>query len=633
MRNMFEDNRLAHILILMRKSSVMDVDTLANQLSVSSRTIRNDIKELNALLDDSSTIEMDQGRCSLRIFNVEGFLDTFTSILETDDLNSSRTRMNYVFGSLLRSEEPILTDDLAYEMSIGRSTLVKDIKKLRDELKKYDVQIVGKTSKGLVLEGLEKDIRKYIIENNFYEMYKEYPLDDEIQDVIDDFMDQSGYEPKVQKNLNMYLTLMLDRYLNGHFIGHLSDTFYNISSHPQFPLLDRLIDEISGIIHVDFPIEEKLFVLLPIVGMRTPDATENMTKIDLDQNAKELYEKISQAIKERLDITMEPSDSTDEFLYHLMFMSNRLRYGIHTENALVDAIAQKYPLAYEMGLIACEVIENELGVEVSKSEIGFITSYFIVYLEQHGKQNIDNIAIVCGTGKSAARLVYAQLKNIIDSNTAVDLYSDNTVNEDLLNRYDVVLSTVELSYRLQIPILYISEIFDENELRNRIDKVRYLGKENTMVDDNWFVISNRLEEDKFFYLKDCDSYESGLTCMLDSLYDNGYLDSGFKQRLFEREKMATMVLGNRVAIPHMINDCTDDFVFSLGVLPNPVMYHDLEVQLIFLLALPKNLGAKDDLLIRMYDEIITIMKDQELVDRLVKVTRHSQALRTLYKRK
>lgn len=65
---------------------------------------------------------------------------------------------------MIRSATPILTDELAYEMNVGRSTLIGDLKKLREEVSEYGLAIEGKTSKGLVLHGEEINIRKYILE-------------------------------------------------------------------------------------------------------------------------------------------------------------------------------------------------------------------------------------------------------------------------------------------------------------------------------------------------------------------------------------------------------------------------------------------------------------------------------------
>ena len=147
MKSLFGDNRLANILTLLRKGSSMRVGMLADKLSVGERSIRNDIKVINGMLGDSGHIEIAQSLCSLRVFDAAGFQKAYARIIETDDLmNSSTARRHYIFGKLMRATAPVLTDELAYEMNVGRSTLIKDLKRLREDIAPYQLVIRGKTS-------------------------------------------------------------------------------------------------------------------------------------------------------------------------------------------------------------------------------------------------------------------------------------------------------------------------------------------------------------------------------------------------------------------------------------------------------------------------------------------------------
>ena len=69
MNKLLTDNRAASILRLLGTRSGMSVAELAGKLSVSERTIRNDIKQLNSDLKDSARLEGVQGRYHLRIFD------------------------------------------------------------------------------------------------------------------------------------------------------------------------------------------------------------------------------------------------------------------------------------------------------------------------------------------------------------------------------------------------------------------------------------------------------------------------------------------------------------------------------------------------------------------------------------
>ena len=58
MKNLFGDNRQANILSVLRKSSTLNIETLAERFGVSERTVRNDIKDINKELKNSGLIEI-----------------------------------------------------------------------------------------------------------------------------------------------------------------------------------------------------------------------------------------------------------------------------------------------------------------------------------------------------------------------------------------------------------------------------------------------------------------------------------------------------------------------------------------------------------------------------------------------
>ena len=416
MKNVFGDNRLAGILQFFCRTPSAPVSALAERFEVSERTVRNDLKQLNAELEGCAVIESVQGRYSLRIYDSAQFQSVRERILETDEfLNSPQNRMDYTFGRLMRSVKPLLTDELAYEMNVGRTTLVSDLKKLRAGLEPYQLSILGKTSKGLVLQGRESDIRHYILENSYESLYRQYPLDVEVIDAVEDAL--RPFEKTVQRNFRQFLTVMLDRFLTGHYIGQLSSQFYNLTARPEFEVVDWLAERIAGFLRVDFPVEEKLFILLPIIGMRTPADVKDMQSIELDAAVRPLMEKVFRQIRLEMDIKLDSAAFSEEFLYHLMFMVNRLRFHVRLKNPMLDELRGKYPLAWQMAGVAAGVVRDSCGLEVTEEERGYLASYFGVFLEENELRAARpyRVAVVCGTGRVTARLVAAQLKKVLDS--------------------------------------------------------------------------------------------------------------------------------------------------------------------------------------------------------------------------
>lgn len=635
MKSVFGDNRIADILQFFCRNPVVMPGILAVKLNVSERTIRNDIKQINSELKDCAVIEGTQGKYALRIYDNEGFHKVCVRLMEVDEfLNSPHNRMDYMFGRLMRSREPLLTDDLAYEMNVSRTTMLNDLKKLRGEIEPYRLSISGKTSKGLVLQGWESDIRNYIIENAYEQLYRQYPLDVEIVDAVNQAFLAHSFEKSVQGAFEKFLTVMLDRFLTGHYIGELSANFYNLTARPEFAMVEQMLHEIEQVLRIEFPVEEKLFVLLPIVGMRTPTDIQDMHSIELDENIRPLMDQMFRQIRLEMDIKIQSPEFIEEFLYHLMFMVNRLRFHVQLKNPMLDELKEKYPLAWQIAGVAARVVHTVYGLEVTEDERGYLASYFGVFLEESGmKRNRPfQVAVVTGTGRITARLVAAQLKKVLDSSVELTLFADEKVSSEILDVYDIVFTTVKLPCECGRPVIRIHEIFNEQELRHKIEKTRYWNQVDVpILDNNWFVMVGLLDESRFFILDTSESYEEAVTRMASSLADDGQVDKGFLERLHDRERRGTMVFDHAVAIPHTVQYAAERLVLAIGVFSEPIHYHDHEIRVIFLLGLPEQISSDDSLLIRVYDEIISITQDVGLLNKITQADSFQALLRALYR--
>ena len=636
MNKRFTDNRTADILHILGHKSGVTVAEMAEKLSVSERTIRNDIRQLNEDLSGSASVEGEQGRYSLRIFDPDQYKHAFEKICNIDGMfGTSKGRQTYVFGELMRADAPLLTDELAYEMNVGRTTLISDLKKLREEIEPRGLSIVGKTSKGMILHGKELDIRSYVLENCYDALYGDYPLDADVKELISSELRQKAFEKQVGRQFVRYLILMMDRFLTGHYIGKLTDAYYNLTANGEFYRVNEMLDRIGGILHVDFPVEEKIFAFLPIAGMRTPADLGSVQEMELDAAIGPLSEKIMARIREELDISIDPRDFAEEFSYHLMFMLNRLRFKIRQPNAILEELRAKFPLAYEMSGIAARVIEEEQGLKVNQDERGHLASYFGVFLEENnlGQRRPFRIAVICGTGRVTARLISVQLKKIVDSQVQIKTMSDTAASPELLETYDVILSTVELPFRSPKPVIRIREIFDEKELKQKLEKARYWDRVDIPVlDDNQFIMSSLLDENKVFFFEKGRSYTDALDEMTEILTDEDYIDQGFGKRLSEREEKGTMVFDNGVAIPHGIQTANDRMLLAMGIFEEPAPYKGQKVRIIFYMALPEESDADDMLMIRVYDELLEISRNTAMLDAISKTRNYQELLRILYKK-
>lgn len=631
MNSINDENRLCRILRIIDQSNLTTAQSIADKLGVSTKTVKNEIKELNRLLNGYGLIDTKQGKYVLYIIDQENFDRVSRDIRRQDDFfNSQQNRMSYILCKLMNSEKPYLTEDLAEEMNIGRTTFIGDLKKLRIKVEENDLQIVGKTNKGLFLEGNEIDIRMCILEDMYASIYKDYKIDEDIIELIDRICRENSLGSGTIEYFMKFFTVMIDRLLNGYEIENLSDKHIELKSTKTFEFINKVLDEVEKRIHIKIPDNERIFMVLPIVSMRTPINSQGIKGIEVSDEAIKLVEEIINLIKRQMNITIMPGDFFDEFVYHMFFMINRVKFGIKIKNPILDDIKEKYPVSYKMAELSKCLIEVKFGNEVSRDEVGFMAMYFGIFISEssYNKNKIYKVAVICGSGVLTARVISSQLKKILSSEAAIDIYSSSEVNDSLLEKYDLICSTYKLTCNTATPIIYMKEIFDEHQFRKQIEQVRYIDKLDVpLVQGIDSILLSILDEDKFFVLDNNISYKDNISLMVDGLYEKGYVDDSFKERLELREEHSSMVFDKHIAIPHVINYKSDSIVMALGVFDDSlIIEEDRDVKLVFLLGIPEELDENEVLLIKIYNEIISIAKDENKVKEISRLKKYNDVV-------
>lgn len=621
MERYFEEDRLVLILKQVQNKNCITLTEIAEKLDVSTRTVRNDIKILNDALSDTAFIEGEQGNYKLYIVDLEGFEKKKEEIFKYNSyLDSPKKRMAYIFKKLLKSNGSYITDELAYEMNVGRSTINGDIKKLNEILGSYGLFIEGKSNSGISLSGLELNKRFFIMENLFNLIYFDENTDERIEKIVEDISKKYRFESMTQVAFKKAVVIMTDRVSDGNIIEKLPNKYYDIEKNNMFKVADETAEDIEKVFKIEVPIEERIFISIPIAGMRTPTNIEAVYQVGITEDIEKTIDKIIEQIEYELNLYLDKQNLNEEFFYHISFMVNRLKFGYLLKNPISLEIKEKYPLAYKMACIAGRIIEKEYDVEVPEDELGYITAYFGAYmLEYKTTEKYYRIALVCSTGRGTARLISTQLKRVLDKDAVLDLFADNQVTADILNKYDIIFTTLKLKYNIKTPIITVRDIFDEKEILLEIEKAKQLQKLSIPVAKTGGVsiIAALIDEYKFFLLDDEKSYMENTIDMIDSLCDDGFVDEGFGERIIKREEKSTMVFDKSIAFPHALNFSDDKIVVAIGVSEKGIKNDDGScIKLIFLLALPENENQDDTVLVRIYDEIISIAQDENIVNEI-----------------
>ena len=621
------ESRLYRILTIIEKNNITTLQAIADKLEVSTKTIKNEIKELNKMLQSHALIDIKENKYKLYILNDIRYDQIKEHLLHQNSFfNSQKNRIAYIFYELINSNHYYLTDDLIEHLNIGRTSFMNDLKILREKLARYNISIIGKTNKGLSVSGNEMDIRLYILNELYSLIYIDYSLDKEVFNLVNSINSSLFLNYETRDYFFKFLIVSIDRIQHGYSLNNLYPTYQNLKNTTIYAFINNIVNKIGNILHITFNENEKVFMTIPLVSMRTPIKLETSNDLIIPKETMELVHNMIALIKLKFNISLIPGDFLLEFQHHIFFMINRLKYGIKIKNPILEDIQEKYSLAYTMAEVISELITSTLKKTVPKEEIGYIAMYLGLFLSEslHNTDKIYKVAIICSTGILSARMIESQIRKVLSSEISVDIFSENEITSELINQYHLAFSIVKLTFKIETPIIYVKEIFDEFEFRKKLEYIKYTKNLNIPIKHGIHsILLSILEKDLFFTLDNKKSYDENLRIMTDKLVNKHYVDSNFYTRLKHREAMATMIFDKGIAIPHDVNYNNHKVIFALGVFPDELKVNkNTSVQLIFLLGIPDEVGIYEKLIVRIYNEIIHIAKDKNKVKEIARITKY-----------
>ncbi len=618
------DSRIAQILEIMELRRTARLESLAEKLKVGTKTIRNDIRELNRLLEDSALVESVSGRYALFVLDEKAFQEKKQVIYSQNDyMNSPAKRYGYILNRLMHEEGAVLIDDLADEICVGRTTINGDLKKLREMLESYQLHIVGRTNTGICLEGEEFQLRLFLLEQMYEHVFESFLLDDDLEAMVNGYCREYGLDYVTTRYFLRSYTLMIDRVLNDHPLSSLQEKYHELEQTTAYRFAEKIIEQTIEMFRVQIPMEEILFLSLPIAGMRTPMSRDDKEALEISEEVAELVVKILNRIAYDMNFHISPTDLLDDFVYHINFMLNRLKYRFYIKNYALAEIRERYPLAYRMAELAKKVIEEQTNLLVVDDELGFLASYFSLFLEEqhYKKPRVFRVGIVCVQGAISGRLIQIRLEKLMSDRTEFELLSEKDAGGR--SDFDLMISTSRTYESDTIPVICLEEIFDEVEVLRQVERLKYLGHLELPVKTGInSLIATILEPEHFYVLDPGLSYTEAVLYIADRLIQEGVLDLSFKEALLKREEKSTMLFDENIGFPHLQYP-GEKIILAVGAADRTKP----GVRFLLFLALPQTAELNDDILIHIYNELLVIASDELLVKEIAGLRSGSEFVR------
>lgn len=615
-------SRAAQILSALESTRAASAEEVAALLGVGRRTVAGEVSALQELLGASASITLAEGRYRLLVADPPRYQAVRSSLESGTSFNDPATRESFILSRLFRALSPIRIEELAQEMSVGRTTVVADLTRIRNSVGGWELGIEGRPHVGLRLTGPELQQRLLILRHHYPMAYGHHQHHEGIRQAVSDLIAAEGLDAVHLPELTRWATVAVDRALQGRVLGSLPSRYQELTGTPSHALARRLADRVA-VLGVTLERDDITFLALPVAGMRAPSDHDVAAVFGNDSpGMDDLVDGVLGAIRAEMQIDLGGTAHLTEFTRHLAYMINRMRYRIWVDDSGVASIGHEFPVAHKMAMVASRVIEEQVGLPVDESELGFLAAYFQVFLEAVDRNPglPLKVAIVIGTGRVTAELMRLQLGRLLPPATQYQLLRPAAATPSSLREFDLVVVTGGEPLESPVPVLRVSRILDRRALARELDRLHLRMPGQSGGDGG--ILASALDEHHFFALPAGTEYAEAVDYMTGHLEARGLVAPGFGVRIREREHLAPTAIDPWVGFPHTTLPDDANVLLAAGVIPRQP--DEDGVRLIVLLGVPRDPRRGESVLVPVYEAVLRLGTRRDLLNRLSHLTTFEQ---------
>lgn len=587
----FSKRFLSIVRLLSQKNDFLSSNELARLLNTSSKTILRTIKIYG---DKKSTMEYGFAIHSKQRFGYQLVIceeDKFQQFRaqyisdDISDVSEKSIRHQQIINILCTKQDYVTIQELADLVYVSDSTVIADLKLIREQLKKAGIRLQGKTSKGIKIEGSELSLRlclaQYVFlkSNDFLTFYSLQDIQF-VEEIITKVLQKWALQISdiSREHLISHILISMQRMMDQNYIVFDSQEQEVIKKSKEYLVAEELVNLLLDRFEINDKEEEKVYIAVQLLGKRSltnMDEEEPVTK-DITKILIEIFSMIDN----RLGIDLTSDETVFSYLaLHFEPMLTRLKYGIKSSNPLMEEVKIQQQTSFEMGLIAKEVIKNEYSYELDDNEVSYLAMYFTLALDHLNYLNKPKkILVVCGLGACSSRILVYKIRQQYDKyieDIVICQYYE--LKKIALNQFDCIISTIDQPIGTKKPVIYVLDFI--TDLNDQSLDDFFLKNEK-----NIFEIGRYLKKELFFYQETMPSVESAIDYLLEKVGERIEVPRELKQLILEREQLSTTAFNNFCAIPHPAKMCSEETFCAVLVLNRSMNWNGKKVRYIFLLS-------------------------------------------------
>lgn len=586
------ENRFWLLLKELDGTSYRTAASLGKALSLSEKTVRNLIKEINAVIGEHGA-EIDSKQkygYQLNVFDEEAWLDFLSRNRRQNAAvpGNADERAAYLLRYLLTHKDFVKLSELADQLYVSTQTLSAVIKRVETTLGYYHIQIQRKPYYGIRAEGSEFDMRCCLIRNfsSDSELFRRnFPVDDEtLRQIFHTLMSTLPlYQIRLTEvslqNLAIYIYLSILRMEQGFGIQEMPAEVAAMAAHKEYTAARAIFSILAADHGPSSPLQEPelCYAAVYIAGRRNIGAARG--NFVISERTDTLVVEMLESIYSTFQIDLRDNLNLRMMLnQHLQPLDIRLRYGIPVENPILPDIKREYFFAYTMADQAAVSLREHYHCPIPEAEIGWLALIFEMAVESRHAEARLNILIVCASGSASSHLLLSRIKRAFSAYIAdADVCTLFELEHRNLDGIDYIFTTVSIPFPVPVPILEIHDFLQHYEMQNirKVLQRQHMQFLQEFYQERFFFtgLPGSTKEEVLREL--CDRIRDRYPDLPDSFYDS----------VLKRENLGATDYGNLVAIPHPYEILTKDNVVAVAILDKPILWQTHQVQLLVMVAL------------------------------------------------
>lgn len=471
---MLKERTIKIIKYLINIENGISLEVLAKEFQVSERTIRNEISDANYFLAKNDLGYIKNVK-KIGIILELGAPKRATLLNNIERVNQPLSPEERCFDLILDiafNSPPTYLYVKEKQFQVSKSTLDEDMRKVRQSLHYYQIEVTSIAKKGLVLSGAERSIRTMLFDliNNSIGIldYRINAIDESMYEkILFSYIPKSIYE-NIDDVYDYTISSQQDSYYRKYFLlftsiwlGRLKIAETIAKSSPEILLSDEtdvvsFIRQIIQTFKVYTSTEEIKYLSFILQTLNHKNMNNSLEWVQAQLLTIQLIKFVEHD-------TGIPFSRREEELYeglylHITGLLSRMKNDLQVVNPLKDNIKTNCSKLYHSIAKFTPYFEKIIKKQITCDEIAFLTIYFSTS-ECKINQDLHYVykaIVVCNHGMATAKLLSENLKQLFNIDIVATLSSREF---EILARLDadIIFSTIRLS-SVNKPYLFLPPI-------------------------------------------------------------------------------------------------------------------------------------------------------------------------------